>query len=48
MHLVEATDEAEIRARLAEDPWATLGILGIGSIERWRLWLDSRASSEQD
>jgi len=46
MHLVEATDEAEILARFAEDPWAKMGILGIGSIERWRLWLDSRATSE--
>ena len=37
------TDEAEIRARLAADPWASAGLLRIGRIEPWRLWLDSRA-----
>ena len=46
MHLVEATDEREIEARLAQDPWAKSDILGIGSIERWRLWLDSRTTSQ--
>jgi uncharacterized protein YciI len=42
LHVVEATDENEIRARLAEDPWAGAGLLRIGMIEPWALWLDSR------
>ncbi len=42
LHLVEAAGESEIRARLAEDPWASAGLLEIGSIEAWALWLDSR------
>jgi uncharacterized protein YciI len=42
LHVVEAADENEIEARLAEDPWALAGLLRIGSIESWALWLDSR------
>ena len=42
LHAVEAAGEDEIRARLAEDPWASAGLLRIESIERWALWLDSR------
>jgi uncharacterized protein YciI len=42
LHLVEAEDEQEIRARLAQDPWASDGLLQVGTIERWELWLDSR------
>ncbi len=42
LHVVEAADEGEIRARLAEDPWASMGMLQIGAIEPWSLWLDSR------
>ncbi len=30
---VEAADEDEIRARLARDPWASAGLLRIGTIE---------------
>jgi hypothetical protein len=33
LHVVEATDEREIRARLSEDPWASMGLLQIGAIE---------------
>ncbi len=44
LHVVEAADESEIRARLAEDPWALAGMLQIGTIEPWALWLDSRAT----
>jgi beta-phosphoglucomutase-like phosphatase (HAD superfamily) len=32
--------EAEIRARLAEDPWAE-GILIVASVEPWSVWLRS-------
>jgi hypothetical protein len=42
LHAVEAADEDEIRARLAADPWAAAGLLRIGTIEPWALWLDSR------
>lgn len=44
LHLVEAADENEIKARFAEDPWALAGLLQIGTIEPWALWLDSRPS----
>jgi uncharacterized protein YciI len=42
LHAVEATDEAQVRARFAGDPWAKAGLLEIGSLERWAFWLDSR------
>jgi uncharacterized protein YciI len=42
LHVVEAADENEIEARLAEDPWSSAGLLRIGAIEPWALWLDSR------
>ena len=42
LHAVEAADENEIRARLATDPWAVAGLLRIGTIDPWALWLDSR------
>src|SRR5258708_21282927 len=45
LHVIEATDENEIRARLAGDPWASAGLLQIGTIELWALWLDSRGKN---
>ncbi len=42
---VEAGDEREIKARLAEDPWASMGLLQIGAIQPWTIWLDGRQSS---
>jgi uncharacterized protein YciI len=42
LHVVEACDDASIRRRLAEDPWARAGLLQIGSIHAWSLWLDFR------
>jgi len=45
LHLVEAADEDEIRARLAEDPWASAGLLQVGTIEPWELWLDGRLAT---
>jgi uncharacterized protein YciI len=47
LHVVEAADENEITTRLAEDPWATAGLLRIGRIERWALWLDSRSGNPE-
>jgi uncharacterized protein YciI len=46
LHLVEAPGEPEIRARLAADPWACAGLLRVGSIEPWALWLDSRPAGQ--
>lgn len=42
-HLIHAVDSDQVRARLAEDPWAADGHLEIGSLESWALWLDGRA-----
>jgi uncharacterized protein YciI len=42
LHVVDAEDENDIRARLAADPWAVAGLLRIGTVEPWALWLDSR------
>jgi uncharacterized protein YciI len=45
LHAVDAADENEIRARLDWDPWAAAGLLQIGTIEPWALWLDSRSAN---
>lgn len=37
-----AESEAEIVARLSDDPWALLGILRTTSVERWEILLDAR------
>jgi uncharacterized protein YciI len=42
LHVVEAADQDAVRARLAEDPWARAGLLQVGTIEPWALWLDGR------
>lgn len=42
LHVVEAHDEGQVRRRLAEDPWARDGLLEVGSIQPWALWLDFR------
>jgi uncharacterized protein YciI len=44
LHVVEAADEQAVRTRLARDPWATMGLLRVGSLEPWALWLDSRTA----
>ena len=38
--LFDAENEAEVRARLADDPWAD-GTLAVESIEPWSVWLRS-------
>jgi len=43
LHAVEAAGEDEIRTRLARDPWASAGLLRVGPIEPWALWLDGRS-----
>jgi uncharacterized protein YciI len=42
LHVAQAADEQALRARLARDPWSTAGLLRVGSLEPWSLWLDSR------
>ncbi|MGH2895245.1 MAG: YciI family protein [Solirubrobacteraceae bacterium] len=42
LHVVAAEDEQDVRRRLVEDPWAQAGLLKIGSIQPWALWLDFR------
>ena len=44
-HLIEGADPRQIRARLAEDPWAKDNHLADGSLESWALWLDGRSSA---
>ena len=43
LHLVAADGAGQIEARMAQDPWAAMRLLEIGSIEPWALWLDGRA-----
>lgn len=45
LHAVEAADENEIRVRLGWDPWAAAGLLQVGTIEPWALWLDGRPAN---
>ena len=40
--LAEAPGEGEFAARLGEDPWAAMGLLHVGTVQPWALWLDSR------
>jgi len=44
MLAIEAKDADEIEQRFASDPWAPLGVLRIGAIQPWALWLDGRAT----
>jgi len=36
---IEAADEQAIRDRFASDPWMVGGLLEIGTIEPWSIWL---------
>jgi uncharacterized protein YciI len=45
LHVVDAGDASEVEARFAADPWAGDGLLRIGIIEPWALWLDSRGGT---
>lgn len=42
LHLIDAPDEQAVRSRLHSDPWAQIGLLEVGSIIEWALWLDGR------
>ncbi len=39
LHMIEAADEQEVAARMGRDPWAAMGLLRIGTLERWSIWL---------
>ncbi len=41
--LVEAADEDSVRSRLADDPWLPAGVIAIGAVTPWLLWLDGRS-----
>ena len=43
--LVESPDEQDVRARFDDDPWVRAGILRVGPVSPWQLWLDSRTTS---
>jgi hypothetical protein len=45
MLVVEAGSEREVRTRMEPDPWAPMGVLEIGSVQPWTIWLDSRPSA---
>jgi uncharacterized protein YciI len=40
--IVEARDEQETTERMAADPWASMGLLRIGAVQHWTIWLDGR------
>jgi uncharacterized protein YciI len=42
MIVVQAADEATVRARLAPDPWYHQQILDLVSIKRWDIFIDQR------
>lgn len=42
--VVDVENEAVIRARLAEDPWAS-GMLRIASVRPWSVWLRAHGSA---
>jgi len=41
--IVRVDGEAEVEARLAEDPWLPMEVLRIARIDRWQIWLGSPA-----
>jgi len=48
LHAVQADDENEVAARLTADPWAAMGLLEVGEIRPWALWLDGRGHGRKD
>jgi uncharacterized protein YciI len=42
MIVVRAADEAEVRAKLRDDPWYKHDILKLESIKRWDIFIDQR------
>lgn len=46
--VVQADDEAEVRRRLAEDPWVSSGQLRIVSVEPWKLLVGEERLSRDE
>ena len=42
MLILATEDEDRVRGRMAEDPWAEMDLLRVGSAEPWQIWLDGR------
>jgi uncharacterized protein YciI len=40
--VVAAENRSDVEARLAPDPWMTMGILRVGAIEPWEILMDGR------
>lgn len=45
--LVEASDADQVRARLGQDPWVRAGLLRVGLVEPWLIWLDGRSGGRR-
>ncbi len=45
--IIDAPGEDVIRRRLADDPWASNGMLTVTSVERWTILLDGRPTDGQ-
>lgn len=45
--IVDAPSEEDLRRRLAADPWSRAGLLEVGSVSRWRIWLDGRGRATE-
>jgi uncharacterized protein YciI len=41
--VIDAAGEEALRARLARDPWAQIGLLEIARVEPWTILLDGRS-----
>jgi uncharacterized protein len=46
--LVESGNEQDVKARLADDPWVRSGVLCVGSVAPWLIWLDGRPAASPD
>lgn len=42
MLVIEADSPQEVQRRMDSDPWKPMGILRVGAIEPWTIWLDGR------
>ena len=48
LHLVESADEQDVRVRLGKDPWARSGVLRVGAVDPWLIWLDGRPKAQAE
>lgn len=46
--IIEARNEAEVMARMGEDPWKPMAILLVGEIRPWTIWLGTVAAVSSD